>query len=259
MCRCLTNRWYRFSSKGHRRLRPSPDSTYEEEEPAQEDFFNDSLVKEAVTGTDDEDSSPPPTNKARRLQASKASPQIWAPQEPPLPSSIRHISPPSGDAVQEPKDKKDKKSTKERSGVGSNKDDRDKAKGTGTLKRGRNDGDTSLAVDKPATKKSKLKGAKVDAVAIVRATPAVRKRGPGFSKPPPVTNGISGGGFGESVHSLMKPIENGLKEIGVLVVDEDYGNFVKVDGRLWNKDVAPFVGEKVSLPFVSVTFIKVLP
>lgn len=46
----------------------------------------------------------------------------------------------------------------------------------------------------------------------------------------------------------MKLIENGLKRIGVLVVDEYYGKFVEVDGRLWNKDVASFVGEKYSQP-----------
>lgn len=58
-------------------------------------------------------------------------PQIRAPQEPLLRRSTRHKSPPSDDASQEPKDKKDEKSAKERLGVGSKKDDKDKAKELG--------------------------------------------------------------------------------------------------------------------------------
>ncbi|KAK0472947.1 hypothetical protein IW261DRAFT_1423927 [Armillaria novae-zelandiae] len=54
---------------------------------------------------------------------------------------------------------------------------------------------------------------------VVIPTPAIRKRGPGPSKPPPVSIGIKGGGF------------------------DDYGKFIKVDNHLWNKDVALFVGE----------------
>ncbi|KAK0479801.1 hypothetical protein EDD18DRAFT_1113735 [Armillaria luteobubalina] len=159
-----------------------PDLTEEEEKPDQDDFFSDSLVKDAVTGTDDEGSSPPPTdptNKARRLQARKVSfifddpsgnaldphptiilprPQIRAPQEPLLRRSTRHKSPPSDDASQEPKDKKDEKSAKERLGVGSKKDDKDKAKELGLS-------NVPEALNKPTTKKLKLNGVKVDAVA----------------------------------------------------------------------------------------------
>ncbi|SJL06605.1 uncharacterized protein ARMOST_09947 [Armillaria ostoyae] len=39
--------------------------------------------------------------------------------------------------------------------------------------------------------------------------------------------GISGGGFGEKVPSTAKPIKDSLKSIGVLIVEEDYGKFVK--------------------------------
>ncbi len=45
----------------------------------------------------------------------------------------------------------------------------------------------------------------------------------------------------------MKPIKNGVKSIGVLVVDKDFGNFVEVDKSYWSKDIAPFVGEWVSV------------
>ncbi len=61
-----------------------------------------------------------------------------------------------------------------------------------------------------------------------------------------MTLGVGGGGFGEKVPPLAKAIKNGLKSIGVLEVKEDLGEFVKVDGRYWNKEVAPFVGEQVS-------------
>ncbi|SJL17303.1 uncharacterized protein ARMOST_20852 [Armillaria ostoyae] len=60
--------------------------------------------------------------------------------------------------------------------------------------------------------------------------------------------GISGGGFGEKVPSTTKPIKDGLKSISVLVVKEDYGKFVNVDGRYWNKEVTPFVGECYTEP-----------
>lgn len=86
----------------------------------------------------------------------------------------------------------------------------------------------------------------------VVATKAVRKRGPGPSKPPPVTLGVSGKGFGEKVPSSAKAVKNGIKTIGVLAVDKDFGNFIEVDKSYWNKEVAPFVGERVSrLNFIS--------
>ncbi len=59
--------------------------------------------------------------------------------------------------------------------------------------------------------------------------------------------GVSGGGFGEKVPSSAKPVKNGVKSIGVLVVDKDFGNFVEVDKSYWSKEVAPFVGERVSV------------
>ncbi len=76
--------------------------------------------------------------------------------------------------------------------------------------------------------------------------PAIHTYGPGPSKPLAVTLGVGGGGFGEKVPPSAKVIKNGLKSIGVLEVEEDFGDFVKVDGHYWNKEVAPFVGERVS-------------
>ena len=61
-----------------------------------------------------------------------------------------------------------------------------------------------------------------------------------------MTLGVGGGGFWEKVPSTAKAIKNGLKSIGVLEVEEDFGDFVKVDGHYWNKEVTPFVGERVS-------------
>ncbi len=79
----------------------------------------------------------------------------------------------------------------------------------------------------------------------VAATKAIRKRGPGPAKPPPVTLGISGKGFGEKVPASAKVVENGIKTIGVLTVNKDFGEFVEVDKAYWNKEVASFVGERV--------------
>ncbi|KAK0494660.1 hypothetical protein EDD18DRAFT_1355400 [Armillaria luteobubalina] len=77
----------------------------------------------------------------------------------------------------------------------------------------------------------------------VVATKAIRPRGPSRIKPPLASMGIQSGGFGEDVPTDLRPIKNGLKSIGVLVVSKDFGNFVEVDKALWNKKVAPFVGE----------------
>ncbi|KAK0468645.1 hypothetical protein IW261DRAFT_1573590 [Armillaria novae-zelandiae] len=83
---------------------------------------------------------------------------------------------------------------------------------------------------------------------VVIPTPAIRKRGPGPSKPLPVSISIKGGGFGETVSPVLQAVPNGIRTIGLLLVQEDYGKFVKVDNHLWNKDVALFVGEHYSKP-----------
>ncbi|KAK0462771.1 hypothetical protein IW261DRAFT_1427980 [Armillaria novae-zelandiae] len=57
---------------------------------------------------------------------------------------------------------------------------------------------------------------------VVIPTPAIRKRGPGPSKPPPVSIGIKGGGFGETVSPALQAVPNGIRTIGLLLVQEDY-------------------------------------
>ncbi|PBK81328.1 hypothetical protein ARMGADRAFT_1091470, partial [Armillaria gallica] len=215
---------------------------------------------------EDEGSSPPPTNKARRLRHeprisfvfndttgdfTNSYPTIFLPRPavPPAPSqdlrrSARsHTSPINPDAAYlktllgPQSDAKKKKRNSKR---------KDKAAETAIpRKRARDDDDGAPIVEKPATKKLKSTVVKDK---VVRATPAVRKRGPGPTRPPAVTLGVGGGGFGEKVPSSAKAIENGLKSIGILEVEEDFGEFVKVDGRYWNKDVAPFVGERYTEP-----------
>ncbi len=139
---------------------------------------------------------------------------------------------------------------------------RDKTLGAAVpRKRARNDDDTAQLKDNSAPKKPKLKETIVIDedkrgflclsgfilsqflfLAAV-ATKAICKCGPGPSKPPPVTLGVSGGGFGEKVPPLVKVVRNGVKSIGVLVVDKDFGEFVEFDKSYWSKSIAPFVGE----------------
>ncbi|PBK58924.1 hypothetical protein ARMSODRAFT_983439 [Armillaria solidipes] len=181
-------------------------------------------------------------------------PRAYSPQDQaPRRSTRPHASPINQDAAylkmtqgsKPSKVKKDKKHRTESSGT---KDSQGKEKELAHRKRARDEDDGAPAIDKPAVKKLKSKDVKADETEVVRATPALRKCGPAPSKPPAVTLGISGGGFGEKVPSTAKPIKDGLKSIGVLVVKEDYGKFVNVDGRYWNKEVAPFVGERYTEP-----------
>ncbi|KAK0437781.1 hypothetical protein EV421DRAFT_1738744 [Armillaria borealis] len=176
-------------------------------------------------------------------------PRCPAPQEQnPHRSTHPHISPVDQDAMylkttQGSKPLKVKKDKKRRMESLSKKDVKGKEKELVLLKCARNDNNDSQPVDMPAAKKLKSKDATVDKAEVVCTTPAIRKYGPALSKPPAMSMGISGGGFGEKIPSTAKPIKNGLKSISVLVVEEDYGKFVKVDGQYWNKDVAPFIGE----------------
>ncbi|KAK0492546.1 hypothetical protein EDD18DRAFT_1357811 [Armillaria luteobubalina] len=78
----------------------------------------------------------------------------------------------------------------------------------------------------------------------VVATKANRPRGPSRLRAPPATIGLQMGGFGEEVPASYRAVKNGLKSIGVLVVSRDFGDFVEVDKALWNKRIAPFVGEQ---------------
>ncbi|KAK0472961.1 hypothetical protein IW261DRAFT_1423942 [Armillaria novae-zelandiae] len=82
-------------------------------------------------------------------------------------------------------------------------------------------------------------------------TPAVCKHGPSPTEPPLVALGMGGGGFGEMPNESFKVLANGIAHIGVLEVEEDYGHFVRVDGHLWNKEVAVFIGEWSHYLYVS--------
>ncbi|KAK0215964.1 hypothetical protein EDD85DRAFT_962516 [Armillaria nabsnona] len=253
---------------------PGPDPGTDDEE----DLVGEERAEE-VAGTDgedddvgrpdDEEDSPPPTKKARCLHPpprilfvfdettgdfveSYLTIFLPRPAASPVPnqdlchSVCSRASPVNPDAVYlktllGPKSDATKKK----------KDSSRKEKVAGTAiphKRARDDGNDASIVEKPATKKLKSKDAVVAGDKVVRATPAICKHGPGPSKPPAVTLGVGGGGFGEKVPSTVKAIKNGLKSIGVLEVEEDFGNFVKVDCRYWNKEVAPFVGERYTEP-----------
>ncbi|KAK0462772.1 hypothetical protein IW261DRAFT_1427981 [Armillaria novae-zelandiae] len=96
--------------------------------------------------------------------------------------------------------------------------------------------------EEPAAKRAKTVSSTAD---NVLPTPAIRKRGPSPTKPPLVALGVGGGGFGEMPNESFKALANGIAHTGVLEVEEDYGRFVKVDSRLWNKEVAAFVGERL--------------
>ncbi|SJL08191.1 uncharacterized protein ARMOST_11554 [Armillaria ostoyae] len=219
----------------------------------------------------DDAPSPPPTQSHRKTHRisfvfddvtgdfEDPHPTIFLPRRPapqeqsPRRSTRPHVSPVDQDAAyfkatQESKPSRVKKDKKKHAESLSKKAAKGKEKEASSLKRSRDDDDTAPAVDKPATKKLKAADTKVAGAEAVRATPAFQKRGPAPSKPPAVSMGISGGGFGEKVPSTAKPIKDGLKNIGVLVVKEDYGKFVNVDGRYWNKEVAPFVGERYTEP-----------
>ncbi|KAK0501139.1 hypothetical protein EDD18DRAFT_1348633 [Armillaria luteobubalina] len=82
----------------------------------------------------------------------------------------------------------------------------------------------------------------------VVATKANRPRGPSRLRAPPATLGIQIGGFSKEVPADYNTVKNGLKSIGILVVLRDFGDFVEVDKALWNKKVAPFIGEQYVKP-----------
>ncbi|PBK85139.1 hypothetical protein ARMGADRAFT_1087811 [Armillaria gallica] len=260
--------------------------TDDEEEQVQGDLIEDSHIKDEIAGTNGEDgdvqsraeedaqssdgaTSPPPTNMARRLRHEpkisfvfndttgdfvESYPTIFlsrlvAPpsQSQDLRCSVRsNTSPVNRNAAYLKTAQSSKSDAKKKK-----KDSKSKDKAPEVAvprKRTRDDDDGSQAVDKPAVKKLKSKDIKTADDKVVRATLAVRKRGPGPTRPPAVTLGVGGGGFSEKVPSTAKAIKDGLKSIGVLEVEEDFGAFVKVDDRYWNKEVAPFVGERYTEP-----------
>ncbi|PBK92552.1 hypothetical protein ARMGADRAFT_1080612 [Armillaria gallica] len=225
--------------------------TDDEEEQVQGDLVEDSRIEDEIAGTDGEDgdvqsqaeedaqssdgtTSPPPTNMARCLRHEpkisfvfndttgdfvESYPTIFLsrPVAPPSQSqdlrrSVRsNTSPVNRNAAYLKTAQSSKSDVKKKK-----KDSKSKDKAPEVAvprKRTRDDNDGSQAVDKPAVKKLKSKDIKTADDKVVRATPAVRKRGPGPTRPPAVTLGVSGGGFGEKVPSTAKAIKDGLKSI----------------------------------------------
>ncbi|PBK79011.1 hypothetical protein ARMGADRAFT_1112034, partial [Armillaria gallica] len=100
-------------------------------------------------------------------------------------------------------------------------------------KRARNDDDTAQVKDKPAPKKPKLKETIVideDERSSVNVAPGLPNRRQLL--------------WASVVEALAKVVRNGIKKIGVLIVNKDFGDFVEVDNSYWSKAVAPFVGER---------------
>ncbi|PBK80343.1 hypothetical protein ARMGADRAFT_1092290 [Armillaria gallica] len=268
--------------------------TDDEEEQAQEDLVKAGRVDDEVAGTNGEDgdlrgqdeddasssdeaTSPPPTNMARRLhQEPKISfvfdeatgdfieshPTIFLPRpavptsqsQVPRRSARSHVSPVNSTTAYLKTAQSSKLSNKKKKRDAKGKD---KASEVAIpCKHARNEDEASQTIDKPAAKKLKSKDRQIDEVAV-RPTPVVRRCGPGLSKPPPVTLGVSGGGFGEKVPSTATAIRNSIKSIGVLKVDNDFGEFVEIDGSYWSKAIAPFVGD-IPLPVTIVNGVVAL-
>ncbi|KAK0194802.1 hypothetical protein F5146DRAFT_1132197 [Armillaria mellea] len=192
--------------------------------------------------------NPPPVDSIHRHHDYPVKPVVPLSQGQDTCHSIRHISSSNPDAtylklVEGSKldsRKKDKKDSKGKGKV--------KAETTASRKRSWDDEDGGPILEKPVTKKQKSQGAKVVDEKVIHAMPVIQKCGPGLSKLPPVSLGVSGGGFGELVLKEFHPVNHGVESIVVLVVEEDLGDFVKVNGQLWNKQVAPFVGERYLKP-----------
>ncbi|PBK78954.1 hypothetical protein ARMGADRAFT_1041150, partial [Armillaria gallica] len=227
---------------------------YDEEEQVQGDLVEDSRIEDEIAGTDGEDGniSFVFNDTTGDFVESYLTIFLSRPVAPPSQSqdlrrSVRlNTSPVNRNAAYLKTAQSSKSDTKKKKKDSKSKDKAPKV--AVPHKRTRDDDDRSQAVDKPAVKKLKSKDINTADDKVVRATPAVRKRGPGPTRPPAVTLGVGGGGFGEKVPSTAKAIKDGLKSIGVLEVEEDFGTFVKVDGRYWNKEVAPFVGERYTEP-----------
>ncbi|KAK0215968.1 hypothetical protein EDD85DRAFT_962531 [Armillaria nabsnona] len=143
-------------------------------------------------------------------------------------------------------------------GSKSKKDKKGKNKGPGTTAPHKwtcHEDNNNETADRPSSKKTKVKDVMVVSddehsyflflpQLSIAVTKVICKRGPGPAKPPPVTLGVSSKGFGEKVPSSAKVVKNGIKTIGVLAINKDFGKFVEVDKAYWNKEVAPFMGEQ---------------
>ncbi|PBK82659.1 hypothetical protein ARMGADRAFT_1090113 [Armillaria gallica] len=203
----------------------------------------------------DESPSPPPMNIARRLRQEprisfmfdeatgdfvESHPTIFlprptvlpAPSQDPQRSTRPNTSPVSRDAayLKTLLGSKSDATKKKKNAKGKDRAIETKA----SRKHARTEEDTAQAKDKPAPKKPKLK----EAIVIDEDEHDRRS----------YQGGVSGRGFGEKVPSSAKVVRNGVKCIGVLVVDNNFGDFVEIDKSYWSKEVAPFVGERYTTP-----------
>ncbi|KAK0245035.1 hypothetical protein EDD85DRAFT_943428 [Armillaria nabsnona] len=227
--------------------------TDDEEEHIREDSAGEEQVEEvAIIGGEDDDigshedegDNPPPTKKARHLRQGPKISFVFDETTGDFADSYPTIFLPRPAVPLFQGTKSDTSKKKRKDAKGKDK----KAETTVSHKWSLNDNDGAPSAEKLASKKLKSNDHKIADSKVVCATPAVCTHGPGPSKLPAVTLGISGGGFGEKVPSSAKAIKNGLTSIGVLEVEEDFGDFVKVDSHYWNKEVAPFVGECYTAP-----------
>ncbi|PBK82427.1 hypothetical protein ARMGADRAFT_1090291 [Armillaria gallica] len=252
--------------------------TDDELEQGQRDLVEAGHVDDKVAGTHGEDgnlrgqdddvpssdeaTSPPPTNMARRLRQEprisfvfddsigdlvEPHPTIFLSRPPVPPSQSQDLrrstwlhaslaNPTAAYLQAVHGSKSDASKKKKKDSKGKDQVSRTKA----PRKRARTKDDAAQVKDKSSSKRPKLKETVViDKDKPALATKVVRRRGPGLSKPPPVTLGVSGRGFGERVPSSATVVENGTKSIGVLVVDKDFGDFVEVDKGYWSKTVVP--------------------
>ncbi|KAK0478561.1 hypothetical protein IW261DRAFT_1420614 [Armillaria novae-zelandiae] len=221
--------------------------TDDEDEPPTLGAIDKGKGKEIISGTDkdkyevsgptselmamdignEDDGSPPPTNIAWRYHS-----LIFAGPNPTSVSEVRigrdiHLADPNSTLFKllgAPEPKKSKKSPQKKS---------------------------KFDNPPPVLNNSAAEGTTSKAKEVVMAPKGGinRPRGPSRIRPPLASMGVQGGGFGEEVPAGLQPIVGGFKTIGVLVVSKDFRDFVEVDKALWNKKVAPFVGEQCILVF----------
>ncbi|KAK0476582.1 hypothetical protein EDD18DRAFT_1366144 [Armillaria luteobubalina] len=195
-----------------------------------------------VDDDDDDDESPPPTKIAWRFRS-----PIPATVSGPSPITVSEVRPRRSIHEADPNSvlfkllgappvAKPKKGSQRKPKFNNPPPASNDSAAEGTVKASRS--------SKKTTKASKGKAVGEVSKGEVVATKAIRPRGPSRLRAPPATIGIQIGGFGEEVPADYKAVKNGLKSIGVLVVSKDFGDFVEVDKALWNKKVAPFVGEQ---------------
>ncbi|KAK0476526.1 hypothetical protein EDD18DRAFT_1366405 [Armillaria luteobubalina] len=194
---------------------------------------------ETMDVDDDDDGSPPPTNIAWRFRSPiPAGPSPITVSEVRSRLSIHQADPNSAlfKLLGAPPVAKPKKGSQRKPKFNNPPPASNDSAAEGTVKASRS--------SKKTTKASKGKAVGEVSKGEVVATKAIRPRGPSRLRAPPATIGIQIGGFGEEVPADYKAVKNGLKSIGVLVVSKDFGDFVEVDKALWNKKVAPFIGEQ---------------